>query len=62
MHSVTADRAFLLRDFEPRLRKYASVAGMAIQRELASRAALLARLALYGVLLLIFSKLWAVVA
>jgi ABC-2 type transport system permease protein len=62
MFSMTADRASAPRAWQPRLRKYASVARMAIQRELASRATLVARLALYGVLLLIFSKLWAVVA
>ena len=62
MFSVTVDRAFFPRDLEPRLRKYASVARMAIHREMAARATLIARLVLYGVLLLIFSKLWGVVA
>ena len=62
MLGVTVDWTFSQRDLEPRLRKYASVARMAIQRELASRAALIARLTLYGALLLIFSKLWHVVA
>jgi len=62
MFSMTADSSSSARDWQPRLRKYASVARMAAQRELASRATLVARLALYGVLLLIFSKLWAAVA
>ena len=62
MFSVSGDRAVFPRDLEPRLGKYVCVARMAIQRELASRATLIARLALYAVLLLIFSKLWAAVA
>jgi ABC-2 type transport system permease protein len=62
MFGVTVDSASLPGDFAKRAPKYGSVAQMAIQRELASGAALIARLALYAVLLLIFSKLWRAVA
>jgi ABC-2 type transport system permease protein len=48
--------------WEPRVSKYVSVASTAMRRGLANRAALAARLALYGVLLFIFSRLWRVVA
>jgi len=69
MHSVITGRAPLpiapsttaRGDWRPRLRKYASVARIAMQRELATGATFVGRLALYGVLLLIFSKLWQVV-
>lgn len=47
---------------ERRVRKYASVAGTAVRQGLTERGALMGRLAFYAVILLIFSKLWAVVA
>jgi ABC-2 type transport system permease protein len=46
----------------PRARKYVSVAAIAIRQALADRGALIARVALYGVLLLVFSRLWRLVA
>jgi ABC-2 type transport system permease protein len=46
----------------PRTRKYVSVAAIAIRQALADRGALVARVALYGVLLLVFSRLWRLVA
>lgn len=61
MFSVTADTTARPGEWKPRLCKYAAVARIAIQRELASRTALAARFALYAVLLFIFSKLWQVV-
>jgi ABC-2 type transport system permease protein len=45
-----------------RVRKYAAVAATSMRRGLAERAAIVSRIALYGMLLLIFSRLWRVVA
>jgi ABC-2 type transport system permease protein len=45
-----------------RLRKYAGVAAIALRQGLSDRAALVGRAGFYAVILLIFSKLWAVVA
>jgi ABC-2 type transport system permease protein len=48
--------------FERRVRKYTSVGATAIREALSERGALAGRVAFYAVILLIFSKLWAVVA
>jgi ABC-2 type transport system permease protein len=44
------------------LRKYAALSAIAIRQGLSERAALLGRIAFYAVILLIFSRLWGVVA
>jgi ABC-type uncharacterized transport system permease subunit len=60
---VTLDAAALPRAGNwPRVRKYVAVARIAVRQGLAERAALIGRLAFYGTILLVFSKLWRVVA
>ena len=62
MGAVTVAAAAPSGSWAPRARKYVSVALLAIRQGLADRGALIARVALYGVLLLVFSRLWRLVA
>lgn len=59
---ASADVLELERLIRPSLRRYAAVASIALRQGLAERGALFGRLAFYVVILLIFSRLWAVVA
>jgi ABC-2 type transport system permease protein len=60
--AVTVSVASWPRRWRPRARKYVAVASTAIRQALAERGALLGRLAFYGVILLVFSRLWRVAA
>ena len=62
MDAVNASTAAWPGEWQPRVGKYAAVARTAVRQSLAERGALIARLAFYGVILLVFSRLWRVAA
>ncbi len=59
--ALTRARPGTVRTWQREAGKYVGMVAIAVRQGLADRGALLARLGFYGVILLIFSKLWAVV-